>query len=74
MLSQYTNFRHIKPFGWFRIYLYMYISGVFYDQSDDLVESIWGILAEFANKINVVSTQKLILISKMGSIQNLCCL
>ena len=33
---------------------------VFYDQSDDIVEYILGILAEFATKINVVSTQKMI--------------
>ena len=43
-------------------YLFVYIiSGVFYDQSDDdIVEYIWGMLAEIATHMNVVSAQKMI--------------
>ena len=41
--------------GWFRIYLDI-LSGVLRPKRDDIVEYILGILAEFATKINVVST------------------
>ena len=38
------------------VFICMYYLVVFYDQSDDIVEYIWGILAEFATNINVIST------------------
>ena len=37
--------------------MFAYIIWCFYDQSDDIVEYILGILPEFATKINVVTTQ-----------------
>ena len=35
-----TNFDIFQLSGWFCIYLYI-SSGVFYDQSDDIMEYIW---------------------------------
>ena len=48
----------MSTFGCGFVFICIIISGVFYDQSDDIVESILGISAEFATKINVVSTPK----------------